>query len=297
MRPCVYEPYTQFKERVFHGKYVNVHETGFRFVKDQGPWPPDKNNFNIFVFGGSTSFNYGLPDYQTIPSYLQGLLSKSNTGKKNYIYNFCQGYYFSSQECIFLKKLLTSGYTPNVVLFIDGLNEFYQANDEPFYTEKLKNYFKGKEGFVLNIPIIRLISEAKTRKANDIIDINNYRYNPSEINTIIDRYLVNKKITELICKDFSIKSFFIWQPVPTYKYDLQYHPFSDGGFGKHTLSRYGYKEMERHFKSGDLGNNFLWLADMQEGIDKPLYLDKYHYTAEMSNEIANKIYIWLKDRL
>ena len=41
---------------------------------------------------------------------------------------------------------------------------------------QLINCFKGKQGFVLNIPIVRLISEAKTRKANDIIDINNYKY-------------------------------------------------------------------------------------------------------------------------
>ena len=302
MRPHVYEPYTQFKERTFHGKYVNVHETGFRYVKDQGPWPPDKNNFNIFVFGGSTTFNYGLPDYQTIPSYLQELFrekvgSRDPTfGKDVYVYNFCQGYYFSSQECIFLKKLLTSGYMPNAALFIDGLNEFYQVNDEPIYTEKLKSYFKGKQGFILNIPIVRLISEVKTRKANDVIDINNYKFNPLEITTIINRYLINKKIIEAICKDFNIKSYFIWQPIPTYKYDLNYHPFSDGGFGKHTLSRYGYQEMEKHFKIGDLGSNFLWLADMQEGINKPLYLDKYHYTAEMSKEIAERIYSWLKNR-
>ncbi len=303
MRPYVYEPYTQFKERAFNGKYVNVHKSGFRHVKEQGPWPPDKNNFNIFVFGGSTFFNYGLPDYQTIPSYLQEFFNQKE--KDSHlppptshlcIYNFCQGYYFSSQECILLKKLITSGFIPNAALFIDGLNEFYQVNDEPFFTERLRNYFKGKQGFVLNIPIVRLISESKTRKANDVIDINNYKFNPLEIDTIINRYFVNKKITESICKDFNIKSYFIWQPIPTYKYDLNYHPFADGGFGKHSLSRYGYQEMEKYFKAGILGNNFLWLADMQEGIDKSLYLDKYHYTAEMSKEIAEKIYKWLKDK-
>ena len=289
IRPYVYEPYTQFKERPFKGKYVNVHENGFRYVKEQGPWPPDKNNFNIFVFGGSTAFNYGLPDYQTIPSYLQESLNKANLGKRICIYNFCQGYYFSSQECIFFKKLLTAGFIPNAVLFIDGLNEFYQVNDEPLYTQRLKNYFKGKQGFILNVPIVKLISEAKSKKPNDVIDINNYKYDSLEINTIINRYLINKKIIEAICKDFNIRCYFIWQPVPTYKYNLQYHSFSDGGFGKHTLSRYGYQEMEKYFKEGKLGKNFFWFGNMQEKINKPLYVDKYHYTAEFSKEIADKI--------
>ena len=294
IRPYVYEPYTQFKESVFHGKYVNVHDFGFRFVKNQGPWPPDKANFNIFIFGGSTTFNYGLPDYQTIPSYLQEFLQGLKLNKKVFIYNFCQGYYFSSQECIFLKKLITLNYIPNAVIFVDGLNEFYQAKDEPLYTEKLKNVFKGKEGFVLNLPIIKLISEAKSKKANDI---NHYTYDPQEIDTIINRYLINKKIIEAICNRFSVDCFFVWQPVPTYKYNLKYHPFSDGGFGKHSLSRFGYKVMESYFKNGKLGNNFLWLGNIQEDVKKSLYVDKYHYTAEMSKEIAKRIYSFVKDKI
>ena len=32
--PHVYEPYTQFKERPYRGKYVNVDENGFRFVTE-----------------------------------------------------------------------------------------------------------------------------------------------------------------------------------------------------------------------------------------------------------------------
>ena len=36
-RPYVYEPFTQFKERVFHGEFVNVDTHGFRFSKNQGP--------------------------------------------------------------------------------------------------------------------------------------------------------------------------------------------------------------------------------------------------------------------
>lgn len=53
-RPYLYEPFTQFRERPYSGKYVNVSQDGFREVADQERWPPNEDNFNIFMFGGST---------------------------------------------------------------------------------------------------------------------------------------------------------------------------------------------------------------------------------------------------
>ena len=71
-RGLEYESYTQFKEKPFKGKFVNVHLAGFRSNNSKiQPWPPDPNNFNIFVFGGSTTFGYGVADSETIVSYLE----------------------------------------------------------------------------------------------------------------------------------------------------------------------------------------------------------------------------------
>ena len=65
-RSYSYEPFTQFRERPFSGKFVNVSEAGYRLSKNQGPWPPDPTHYNVFVFGGSTTFGYGLPDTETV---------------------------------------------------------------------------------------------------------------------------------------------------------------------------------------------------------------------------------------
>lgn len=70
-RPYIFEPFVQFRERPYNGQYFNVHEAGFRIGKNQAPWPPVNENHNIFIFGGSTTFGYGLPDDQTIGSHLQ----------------------------------------------------------------------------------------------------------------------------------------------------------------------------------------------------------------------------------
>jgi hypothetical protein len=81
-RGYAYEPFTYFKERPFTGKYVNVDPHGFRVTKEQGPWPPDRNRDFIFLFGGSTSFAYGLPDDQTVASYLQESLWTQPTKRR-----------------------------------------------------------------------------------------------------------------------------------------------------------------------------------------------------------------------
>jgi len=70
-RPLIYAPYAHFTELPRNGNFVNVSEAGFRLVEDQGPWPLDQQNVNVFVFGGSTTFGYGVTDTETIPSALQ----------------------------------------------------------------------------------------------------------------------------------------------------------------------------------------------------------------------------------
>ncbi len=120
-----YEWPTQFKEAPFHGRYVNVDPSGFRASTPQGPWPPDPANFNIFLFGGSTTFGYGLSDDETLSSAIQHLLSRTSA-RPVFAYNFGRGSYFSTQELMLYYRLLASGSVPQVVVFVDGLNDFEQ---------------------------------------------------------------------------------------------------------------------------------------------------------------------------
>ena len=70
-RTLIFEPFTQFTEPASRGRFVNVSEHGFRIGKDQGAWPIDDSFTNIFFFGGSTAFGYGVADSDAIPSQLQ----------------------------------------------------------------------------------------------------------------------------------------------------------------------------------------------------------------------------------
>ena len=118
-----YEPYVQFKERPFKGKFMNADPSGFRSIGGEEKWPIDRDSFNIFVFGGSTAFGAAVLDNETIAGYLkQGLREISN--KPLAVSSFGRCSYMSIQERILLEQLIISGNIPNLVIFIDGLNDF-----------------------------------------------------------------------------------------------------------------------------------------------------------------------------
>jgi hypothetical protein len=100
----------------------------------------------------------------------------------------------------------------------------------------------------------------------------------------------NKKIIEAISREFHIKTLFVWQPTPSYKYDQNYNIFKRfdyGGFLPYLGP--GYEKAANEYQTGTFGNNFLWLGDMQENLKEPLYVDAIHYSARMSKLIAEHI--------
>jgi len=238
-RPLIYEPYTQFTEAPFHGRYVNIADGGYRLIENQGPWPPDKQNLNIFVFGGSTTFGYGVADSETIPSALQKKLRLSSS-KRVCVYNFGRAHYYSTQERILFSNLLVSGIAPDVAVFIDGLNEFYYRKDAPEYSSQLmrvlnENFHVRKKP--LEEPTISdIVRKLPDRNARD-------GATGTEVaRAICQRYLSNRQLIESMAQARNIKTLFVWQPVPTYKFDLKYHPFQKD-FGRHLFSRIGYEQM------------------------------------------------------
>ena len=81
----------------------------------------------------------------------------------------------------------------------------------------------------------------------------------------------------------------MWQPTPTYKYDLQYHRFAADGFGVHNRARYGYATFANMIRDRPLEGNFLWLADIQERSRESLYIDLIHYSPEFLKKLATQI--------
>lgn len=304
-RPYVFENFTHFKERPYTGKYVNVDHNGFRISKNQAPWPPDRKKYFItYIFGGSTAFGYGVPDDQTIASHLQDCFLTAGLERDVAIYNFGRGHYYSTQERILFEQLITARHTPDIALFIDGLNEFFYYNDEgTAVSASFERYLAGdvqrlwfkdlkkRSPVIQTYRRIRKTVKGALFKENLAKQRDRYKYcDQSKLIRSIERYIGNKEMIEAISSFFGVKPIFVWQPVPTYQYNLELHPFARGGFGRHGYSAFGYPLMLEYVKNHPLGEDLLWCAHIQEEVHEPLYVDIVHYSPMMSKRIAKAIY-------
>jgi len=255
---------------------------------------------NVFVFGGSTAFGAALPDDETIASYLQESGTADGASPPLAVYNFARPAYFSSQELVLFQQLLNAGFVPQVAVFIDGLNDFIFADGQPLFTDRFRNFMAGKSDSSLldDVPMVRAahwLSQRWTKPKPRPSEAVNYD-DPALLQGAVHRWLANKRMIEMIANGFGVRTIFVWQPVPTYKYDLRYHFFlhTRTEFAAYGRSGYGYPFMENLRAQGKLGSNVLWLADMQQNKHENLYVDSIHYNAAFSKEIAAQIYGFLR---
>lgn len=292
-----YRPFVLFGEGAATGSYVNVSEAGIRKGHDEIIWPPARDVVNIFVFGGSLVFGYGVSDSETIPTQLQNALEHIDVGAVR-VYNFGTGHYYSSQERIQFEQLITSGITPDIALFVDGANEFHYFKDRPRFSTHFEKFMKGhaqrgKPAYT-RIALFRMFTSVRRRVAPLQTTAIKDEVPPNAAAiamAILDRYIANKKLIEAAAQTILAETFFVWQPVSTYNSGP--HLFATKGFGRHGASRIGYSIAAKREKRGDFGANFLWLADLQIRETEPLYVDQSHYTAAFSKKIAAEIGAWL----
>jgi hypothetical protein len=259
-RTYQYQPFTQVTEAPYQGKFVNVDIKGFRWGENQTPWPPKEENFVIFV---------------------QKKLRSNSCKQIVDIYNFGRGGYYSSQERALLEELIIEGYKADLSIFIDGLNDFHNWRGEPTFTPMFTEFLaKSGPG---NNP--KPISSPQNIPAFD---------DPESLRLVVDRLLTNQKLIEAVASQVDMKVLFVWQPSPTYKYNLEYHPYKQDlpeKFGDHIRSKYGYVLLEEKARrlEGLADGNLLWLGNIQENEHLPLYVDTVHYSARFSEEIAERI--------
>jgi hypothetical protein len=269
VRSLQFEPYTNFRVRPMRGRYVNVSEHGYRAGARENVWPPDRESTNIFVFGGSTAFGYGVADAETIPSQLADILDAP-------VYNFATPNYDSVQERIRLEQLILAGKAPSIAVFIDGFGEFIA----PFYAP------------VMMAPLVEA-TQPKRRLARAWDALRGTPSNGTDCRVpdpaiALHRYLTNRKLIAAACEAFGVEPLFVWQPVPCYAYAGPTESHGDAAPLIECVQK-GYDLMRRERDTVLTSRDFLWLADIQAGRTENLYVDPDHYNAAFSREIAEAI--------
>lgn len=154
---------------------MSVEEAGLRVSANQGPLPPAKDRSrNIFFFGGSTAFGYGVPDDRTVASCLEKRLTCESSRRVTRVYNF-ERFMAGRVGRLWLKTLKKdSPVLRNIRLT----------------RKKLKALITGKAA-----------GEARRRKYD--------AYDPAILGAAIERYLGSRKMIEALAGVFGVKVFFV----------------------------------------------------------------------------------------
>ena len=182
-----------------------------------------------------------------------------------------------------------------MVIFVDGLNEFYRRDNEPVFTGQLKRLMHKPrvQQMVLDLlPVTRFVRDIK-RGVKQVFETAHQQ--PDEASSekdtevaskVLENYKFNKKIIELLADFYEIPAFFVWQPTPAYQYDKQFHLFYEEDEWLRQLA-VGYRMLEHNVS--DMGKNFIWAAGIQQEMRSPMYVDRVHYTAAMNDILAQFI--------
>jgi hypothetical protein len=277
-----YEPWIEFKNVDYNGKYVNVQNAVRKSVPNTYFNPLSRDTIDIYFFGGSTTFGFNLSDEETIPSQFVRLYKQRYpTGKSIRVYNFGTPTYYSYQELILLTKLIFSGSRPKVIVFVDGVNDFWFGKasyyNQSYFSYILRQVFSqdllttGKFNF----------KDTADRMFKDPQDIPLKQFN----DTLVAHYESNIRNAKVMADLIGAKSFFFCQPVPFYKYPNQQKDpicFKD----QNTRFDYIYPLIE---KDTTTLPRFTFLGNMLQNERGYPFVDGLHYSPSFTKKIVGEI--------
>jgi lysophospholipase L1-like esterase len=297
----VYAAFRLWAVTGWHGTYINNDEG------DRGVWRRTVNPANgtckaghsktIWIFGGSTVYGTGVPDWATVPSYLARDLNASG-GDCDVVTNFGVEGYVSNQELIYLQERLKTGQRPDMVIFYDGVNDASAAgpaDGEPsphFYYPLIKSRMEGaissKLDFVRDSYAMRLTHAILGSVRREKFELSSAQLN-AKATTTLDNYEANLRLASALSKAFNFKLYWFWQPslfyghkplVPFEKNMLETFSSERDKSWSVVINRV-YQEAERRAVPG----GFVFLGDLFDSVKEPVYIDQAHL-GPRGNELA-----------
>jgi hypothetical protein len=275
-----YAPWAEFKLIDFTGRYVN--SKGFLRKSDPSIYiGRGADTLKIFFFGGSTMFGFDVTDKESITSEFVNVTNeKCKDCKSINVYNYGVLSYYSYNELMLFHHLLATNHRPDIVVFLDGLNDLFivQAAIKrvPWYYFRLKENIQNRKDSTLSLFQL-LPGQTSTFAADGAI--NNYLENISHIRKL--------------CAAFNVTPFFFIQPIPYYNYPrLKNDLVADSS--RNEVIEYGYSVLKSYC---DSTQNMHFLGDMLLNETKPPFIDEIHYSPYMNRMIAEEIFKRVQPKL
>jgi lysophospholipase L1-like esterase len=301
----VYVPFRIWGTPEWHGKYVNNDKDEFgierRTINPLGADCKTGPPIHIWMFGGSTLYGTGVPDWATIPSFLSKEL---NSGTRCVaITNFGTEGYNTNQELLLLIEQLKTGKHPDAVILYDGVNDSYTGVFEPgiatahmeypAISARVESRLAGKLEFLRHsyaLMLARRLVLSKGKQDPSVVEAETKQ----KAAQTLDNYEANLQMVRSLANIYHFNVYSFWQPSlaygnkPTVPYEAELiHLDANSPYGGALKPmRFAYQEAERRAAAG---GNFIFLGNVLDTEQEPLYLDEWHLGPRGNELIAQAI--------
>jgi lysophospholipase L1-like esterase len=309
--PYIYVPFRITGVTAWHGKYFNndEHPAGVwrRTVNPEGSQCQQYSKTRVWVFGGSTVYGTGVPDWATLPSYLSRNLN-SNGRACVVVTNFGDESYVTTQELILLIEQLKRGGHPDIVVFYDGFNDanIGMAAPDPWSTHyglavikaRAEGSFRGRFDFVHRLYTVRVIDAARQLFGRRGETLNAEELRAKAV-AVVDNYEANQNIAGALGQAYHFRFYGFWQPMLFYGHKplvsfeqqiIQFDATTKSQFDARPVVA-AYQEAERRARTAD----FIYLADLFDSISEPIYNDEAHLGPHGNELVANAVGKYIED--
>lgn len=278
----IHESWVEYRNVDFNGKYMNMDGPVRRSSPAAYYNPAATDTLDIYFFGGSTMFGFNVLDGETIPSRFVEMYKKKYPAARSIrVYNYGNPTYYTYQELMLFSDLIFKGHKPDVVVFLDGLNDFWFATAS-YYRQSYFSY------------IFRQVFNRGLRSKGEFhfIDTSEAMFkNPAYLpldqyeQGLVTNYFENLENIRFVAEMAGARSYFFCQPSPFYKYPNQQ---KDPMCFKDTNTRFNriYPMIESRAPSM---TNFTYLGNMLQNETGYPFVDGLHYSPGFIDKITERI--------
>jgi hypothetical protein len=313
----LYEPYVLWRRAPYTGETIVIDDDGLRRTTHSDC---SGQKYTIWIFGGSTMWGAGSPDWLTIPSLLAEQYEKN--GMPVCVHNYGTSAWVSTQETIeFLQELKRASRRPDLVIFYDGINDaftLYQSGsiDVPQNNDRIRSKLESGDPMQTgwNHPrsnsMLQFFLDSKTFQAISRIGTS-LRLMRNGSRPAFDRqpggdriqaqfdvaYLKNLDLIAALGREYGFKYAFFWQPVmlASHKHlsneeEIILHKTlaTNDGMQEMFEKMYSLAESEKR-------QNFFDIADVLDPREDTIYIDFAHLSPEGNRLVAGRMYRILRE--
>ena len=292
-------PWTGLINRQFASEHLNIDADGQRGSLEPSREHADLPPFNVWAFGGSTLFGWGVSDVHTVPSQLQVVLQQRLPERQVRVSNYGVPWYNSSHEVVlFATELRRAESPPDAVVFLDGLNDLvhrlHYRTDSPLHHQldrawerRLDDLFAPPPWFRLtpSFPLFRAALELGSSGAPSTLGGLASDAPAGDLAAMLQQaaadYLTNRQVATAICRELEITPYFVLQPVPMWL---------DGS--RQTTESSNYKAFSQRVLSQGSANLFDLsgaLAELETRYAMTVEQSGVHYSDKASLVLAEAI--------